>query len=359
MENFTSSAAWWNRCEECDIPLSGKNAWLCPWCFCCAAKFFDFPNSESGKEIWKNMSYQMREKALAPSTIKAYERGFKQAEWPLDSPYRIMAYLNKAPSSDSSLKHWMATASKIHKSRQWELPNFKHPLVQNFIDALKRRPSNSISCETNTSTFSESDLRSLFKCLKKNKQPTDRRNWAILVVQLFGVRRASEVLSLQTKDVKVVDNTFLLKVTSSKTDKRHKGLFYKLPCDCVFNFNPVEVLAKHILSTKGNGFLIFQSYDPEKKKFLKKGISVNGWNKALHRLCIRAGITPKTSHAVRRSAITLSPIHLVEAVAQTGGWRSLCFWEVYRRFDIEQRAEATSKIGSREKVIQNNTIWMP
>lgn len=301
----------------------------------------------------------MRESALAPATIKSYERGFKQAEWPLDSPYRIMAYLNKAPPSDSSLKQWIATATKIHKSRQWRTPDFKHPLVQNFIDTLKRKPTNFPTKETCEDIFRESDLKALFKCLKRNKHPTDRRNWAILVVQLFGVRRASEVLSLKANDVKVTGNTFSIRVTSSKTDKRHKGLFFKLPSECLFDFNPVDVLAKHILSTKGNGSLIFQSYEPEKKKFIDKGISVNGWNKALRRLCIRAGIQPRTSHALRRSAITLSPIHLVEAVAQTGGWKSLCFWEIYRRFDIDQRAEATSKIGSRENNTDMKTFWMP
>lgn len=159
--------------------------------------------------------------------------------------------------------------------------------------------------------------------------------------------------------MKVDGNTFMIKITSSKTDKRKKGLFYKLLNDCIFGFNPIDIFAKHILTSKGNGDLIFQSYDPKVKKFIQKGITVNGWNKALKRLCLHAKVVLRTSHALRRSAISLSPIHLVETVAQTGGWKSLCYWEVYRRFDVDQRAEATSKIGSREKGAEQRTMWMP
>lgn len=107
-----------------------------------------------------------------------------------------MAYLNKAPPSDSFLRQWMAIASRIHKARLWSPPEFTHPLVQTFIAAIKRRSSPSKPIAEQATTFKEEDLRALFKCLKQNCHPTDKRNWAIAVVQLFGVRRASEVLAL-------------------------------------------------------------------------------------------------------------------------------------------------------------------
>lgn len=349
MGDVRNNTSWWNRCEDCDVILEMKNAWLCPWCFSCASKHFDFPKSRSGQAIWDAMASEMREKTLASGTVESYQRGFTQAEWPLDSPFRIMAYLTKAPPSDSSLKQWMAMARKIHQSRLWKEPNFQHPLVKNFIEAIKHRTVKSTKDHKNTTTFTKQDLQALFNCVKKKKAPTDHRNWAILVTQLFGVRRASEVLALKTQDIRIAEGTLLIRVVSSKTDKRKQGIFFKLPNDSCFGFNPSDVLADYILSTKGNGNIIFQAFNPDTKKFISDGISVNGWNRALKKLCLRANILPRTSHALRRSAITLSPIHLVEAIAQTGGWKSLCFWEVYRKFDIDQRAEASSNIGIKEE----------
>lgn len=78
-------------------------------------------------------------------------------------------------------------------------------------------------------------------------------------------------------------------------------------------------------------------------------MSVNAWNRALRRLCVRANVPVVTLHVIRRSAITLSPIELVEETAQTGGWQRLWFWEVYRRFVIDRRMHAASDIGNRNR----------
>lgn len=223
-----------------------------------------------------------------------------------------------------------------------------HPLVQNFIQAIKRRPSTEKTSYEQQATFKEEDLRALFACLKQNRHPTDRRNWAIAVVQLFEVRRAREVLALRAGDIQIAEGTIVIRIPSSKTDKRGKGIYFKLPRTSTFGFDPAGVLEKHIMASKGNGKVLFPSYDATSKKFTYEFISVSAWNRALKRLCNRARIQPRTSHAFRRTAITLSPIELVEAVTQTGGWHSLCFWEVYRRFDIDQHAEATSHIGTRD-----------
>lgn len=305
---------------------------------------------------WKQFSNEIREKALAPNTIKAYQQGFYKAEWPLDSPFRIMAYLDKAPPSNASLKQWIAIAKRIHESRLWPQPDFSHPLVKDFIQSIQRRPSLQKRMTENKITLNEEELQKIFKCLKGNRHPTDQRNWAILIIQLFGVRRASEVLSLRVKDVKVVEQTFVIRGVSKKTDKRENGIFFKLPLQCPFGFNPADIFAKYILSLKVKGDIIFPSYDPNSKRFKNMFISVSAWNRALRRLCIRANVQEVTSHAIRRSAITLSPVELVEAVAQTGGWRSLCFWEVYRRFDIDQRMHAVEKIGERNKLHTEKTV---
>lgn len=67
---------WWNSCADCEVQLLDVNAWLCPWCFSCAAKHFDIPISNTGKLTWEAISKEIREEALAPNTVKAYERGF-------------------------------------------------------------------------------------------------------------------------------------------------------------------------------------------------------------------------------------------------------------------------------------------
>lgn len=347
---------WWNSCEDCNIRLPEKNAWICPWCFSCAAKHFQIPDSKSGELCWRQMASEIRQNALAPTTIKAYQQGFKKAEWPLDSPFRMMAYLDKAPSSDAALKQWITIANRIHESRLWPRPNFQHPLVRDFINGIKHRKTATRPTAQKKETFNEKDLKAMFKCLQENKYPTDKRNWAILIVQLFGVRRASEVLTLRASDVHVVDQTFVIRGLSKKTDKRQKGIFFKLPRSSIFGFDPADVFAKYILTCKGNSTIIFPSYDTNTKRFTKTPMSVNAWNRAIKRLCLHANVKVATSHAIRRSAITLSPIELVEAVAQTGGWRSLCFWEVYRRFDIDQRAHAVSQIGKRNPTNEKTSV---
>lgn len=336
--------------------MTDVNAWVCPWCFSCASRHFHIPESKSGENCWKQIANEIRQHALAPATIKTYQQGFSKAEWPLDSPFRIMAYLDKAPPSDASLKQWMAIAIRIHESRLWPRPNFDHPVVKDFINSLKRRPSTRRFNEIKKQMLNETDFKAIFKCLRENKYPTDQRNWAIIIVQLFGVRRASEVLTLQARDVHVDDQTFIIRGISKKTDKRQQGIFFKLPRTSTFGFDPADIFAKYILGCKGKGSLIFPSYDPKAKRFTKEPVTLNAWNRALKRLCLRAKVKVATSHAIRRSAITLSPIELVEAVAQTGGWRSLCFWEVYRRFDIDQRAHAVSQIGKRNSSLSEKPV---
>lgn len=64
--------------------------------------------------------------------------------------------------------------------------------------------------------------KNFFNCLKGNKHPTDKQNWAIFIIQLVGVRRVNEVLSLRVNDVQVADQTFSIRGVSKKTDKRQK-----------------------------------------------------------------------------------------------------------------------------------------
>lgn len=72
--------------------------------FSCASKHFMIPNSNNGETCCKQIATEIQEKALTPSTVKAYQQGFYKAEWSLDAPFRIMAYLDEAPPSDASLK---------------------------------------------------------------------------------------------------------------------------------------------------------------------------------------------------------------------------------------------------------------
>lgn len=331
---------------------------MCPWCFSCASRHFAIPTTQSGELCWHQIASEIRESALAPATVKAYQQGFFKAEWPLDSPFRVIAFLNKAPSSDSSLKQWIAMANRIHDSRLWRRPDFTHPLVRDFINSIKRRPATVNMRIESKATLTETDLQKLFDCLQRNSYPTNRRNWAIMIVQLFGVRRASEVLTLKVNDIRLADNTVVIRGVSKKTDKRAQGIFFKLPRRCCFGFDPAKAFADYILSMKGNGNIIFPSYDVNSKAFKKETLTVNAWNRALKRLCQMAKVKVVTSHALRRAAISLSPIELVEAVAQTGGWKSLCFWEVYRRFDIDQREHAVEKIGSRNKKITDKSVFV-
>lgn len=331
------------------MTMNAKNEWLLPWCFSCAVERFNFPNTKEGETFWNETAIEVRERTLAQKTMDIYERTLRRNVWPLDNPFKTIAYLNKAPASDSALRQWVAAAKRIHKARMWDPPPFHHPLVESVLEAIKRRPIKPKTIKATAQAFSREELQLLFNCLKQNKFPTDLRNWAIMVVQLFGVRRANEVLVLKQSDVEINKEGMSLKITATKTDKRKRGEVIRIPTKSNFGFNPAAILAKHVISLPNKGPFLFPNYDTDDKCFQGGRISLNAWNLVLKRTCRRVGIPIRTSHALRRSALTLTPIEAVEAVAQTGGWKSSCYWDIYRRFNLDDRTEACAQIGAKEQ----------
>lgn len=111
------------------------------WCFSYAVKHFNILQTKIGQSTWYWIATEIRESSLVPATMKAYERGIRGVELPLNDPWKIVAYLDKISPSDSALKQGMAMANKIHKTRNWELPRWDDPLLESFISALKRQPA--------------------------------------------------------------------------------------------------------------------------------------------------------------------------------------------------------------------------
>lgn len=135
---------------------------------------------------------------------------------------KIMSYINRTSPSDSALKHALAAANKVHLTRNWPPPNFEHPVVDSFIKTLKRRPTTRTNNPIVTPVFTKRELELITTEMKANRHPTDLRNWAILILQLFGVRRANEVLCLKREDVRIHEAAFLIQIRSSETDQRGK-----------------------------------------------------------------------------------------------------------------------------------------
>lgn len=273
------------NCEGCDQTLTNNHAWLWPWCFECGKKYFGFPDSQQGKETWEKVTRDLREKILAPKTMQIYERASQKAEWPLDSPYKIIKYLDTAAASNSSLKQWIAAAKRIHKVRNWGPPIFNHPMVEAFIEVQRKRPVNRDTSKRNPPVFEKTELQAIFDCLGENEHPTDLRNWAIITVQLFGVRRANEVLDLKKTDIGIKGGEITMTITATKTDKRKRGSVIRMPKKSCFGFNPTKLLARYIRTTKSRSKYLFPIFDPDEKRYKEGRITLRGWNLALRRIC--------------------------------------------------------------------------
>lgn len=104
------------------------------------------------------MTGEIRENLWANKTRVAYERNMNKTNWPLNSIYKTMSYLNRTHPSDSALKQALAVANRVHFTRNWPPPNFEHPLVDSFIKTLKRRPTTQTNSPITTTVFTKREL---------------------------------------------------------------------------------------------------------------------------------------------------------------------------------------------------------
>lgn len=147
----------------------------------------------------------------------------------------------------------------------------------------------------------------MFSVLTASFSPLYARDAAILAVQLFGARRASEVLELRCEDVKFDGKDFNITVRKSKTDQRGFGLLFTLPHNITLGINPTKVLNPYLVThnnliKKGKNY-VFRGYNPFSRLFTEEHLMVAGWNAKLELILQHLQSPIRTSHALRAAAI--------------------------------------------------------
>lgn len=239
----------------------------------------------------------------------------------------------------------------MHTTRGWDPPAFDGPVVQLAIQALQRVPVVVPSEPSVPRVFTQNEIKRIFAANTSLLSYTQARDAAIMAIQLFGARRASEVLNLTMSDVVMIDDHFRFRIRRSKTDQRGMGLFFRLPHDTALGINPTRIFQAYIKSRQpmavSEEAYIFTTFNAFGKKYMTTPLTVKSYNKRLTVIQRRAGVTPRTSHAFRATAVSLSNMEDVHTVAQVGGWRSMTYLTTYHITPITEQSRALANIGSR------------
>lgn len=339
-------------CEGCRADKSDISAfWLVPFCDACAATRYDFTLTAENLVEWSSMASYIRQYVLSAATRTRYESIIRRAKWPLQSTLDTIRYIRAAATSQAHIKQAVSAAKKLHTSRGWREPPFSQPLVEHALQAIARSPVNTPTQPPITKVFSTGEIKALFRVITPELGHTHQRDAAILAIQLFGARRASEVLQLRMIDISLVEGHFQIRIPKSKTDQQGKGLFFRLPHDTALGVNPTLLMqayiSTHQLPVVTDEAYIFTAYHQYSKKFTNTPITVKDWNKRLAIMQKAAGIAVRTSHALRATAVSLSTPDDVHTVSQVGGWHSTTYLNTYHRTSITDRTRSLANIGSR------------
>ena len=348
----SSGAALIKVCSRCIQDCSAvANFWLVPFCEACAALHYNFEPSASNLLTWNKAATSIRTHSLSESTRTKYEAIIKKRSWPILTPFQALEYVENTKSTKASLKQALAAATKFHLTREWVKPPFNEQIVQSAIQAAMRRPVQTPAGPKQCNVFTNSEIRAMFNKLAPSFSCTYARDAAILAVQLFGARRASEVLSLQLSDLVKVGNDYRIRIRRSKTDQRGDGHFLVLPHDTALGINPSVALHHYIQQCERKDLapesFIFTTFNQFAKKYTEKQLSLQDWNARLQSIQVAAGLPIRTSHALRATAISLSSQENVHTVAQVGAWKSMVYLTTYHRTPLKSQTAALAQIGSR------------
>lgn len=340
------------QCKTCGRQNSGvERFWLLPQCMDCATREHNFQHDSPEAEQWSATARYIRLNALSSNTCKRYESILRRERWPLRSVTATMEFVKEYTKSESAMRAAMAAACKLHSARGWAPPPFDHQLVAALRQAAKRAPVQLAEEPPRLNVFTRGEIKKLFDWMCPANSHTYARDATIFAIQLFGARRASEVLQLRINDIVLIGRDFRIRIKRSKMDQQGRGHFFFLPHNTKTGINPSRVLEHFIQQSRRSGITgdsyVFNAYDCEVKKFTTKPLSLRAWNKRLEMMQTSLGMPVRSSHALRSTAISLSSMDDVHVVAQVGAWKSMQYLTTYHRTPIEARMKATANIGSR------------
>lgn len=207
------------------------------------------------------------EHSKSENTKMAYRTDWKQfSEWckknelnnlPADAETVVyyITYLGKTLKA-SSIKRKMAAISQRHETAGYPSPT-KTPLVKGVWEGLQR--SIGIKEEGKDALWLE-DLRKVIEVIPKNKL-IGIRNRALLVVGWAGALRRSEIVNLNTEDIKKTHEGIVLNLVRSKTDQKGEGQVVALPYGSNPNTCPVRLLEDWLTASGISEGALFRRID--------------------------------------------------------------------------------------------------
>ena len=339
-------------CERCDRDCSStRNFWLLPFCDQCAPTIFQFQVADGNVSHWTDIATNIRLNLISDATRLKYEAIITKHEWPIQSTLHVLSIMQSSAKSKAMVKQTLAAARKLYTTRRWDARLLDDPLVKCLIQAELRKPLGICQQPKVTQVFNKQEILMMFDVLTPVFSPLYARDAAILAVQLFGVRRASEVLTLHTSDINEQQGNFQVRIRRSKTDQRGEGHFFTLPHKTALQIDPTKVLLHYLASrpkVKANREeFLFTTYSQYGKVFTHYPLTVKAWNARLTAIQQAAHLIIRSSHALRATAISLSLTCDVHTVAQVGGWKSLTYLTTYQRASTDARTKALSRIGAK------------
>lgn len=307
-------------CEGCKTNVTDvNNFWLLPWCFSCGPTRLGLKSSNESINEWLAYSSTVRNYTLNQNTVDRYTSLVRRStDWLLDKPIKVIRFLKKCSNSKASLKQATVAMIRVHRTRGWNPPPLNRSLIKDLISALFRIPTNTQTTPKPTKVFTNTEVINMFEKFSQRKSVTDARDAAILALQLFGGRRAGEILNLELNDLTPTRDGVQIRIKKSKTDQRGEGLFFDLPGNTALGINPQKIPADYIRGRPNKFQQLFTTFNSKSKQFTTKKLSVQTWNKSIKRCLMGINRPYRSSHAIRSTAISLAPQHSLHTIAKVG-----------------------------------------
>jgi integrase len=254
---------------------------------------------------------EMRAKAKAPNTIKAYYGQFKRYElWCKDREVeaippnvaRVAAYL--VSMADAGLKFSTISLAKTAiavASRKAGFPwDSKDIVLTETMDAIRRE----IGVRPNKKRPVEEEALRAIAATCAGTSLLDRRDLAMFLVGWVGAFRRSEIVSLNMEDVTFRQEGMMILLRSSKTDQERAGHEKPLPFSSSEEVCPVRSLKAWLLAAGIQEGPLFRQLG----RGNRLGGRLSGQSVALmiKSRCKQANLDPKvfSGHSLRAGFIT-------------------------------------------------------
>ncbi|MBA2442864.1 MAG: tyrosine-type recombinase/integrase [Actinomycetota bacterium] len=284
--------------------------------------------------------------ARAPNTVKAYRHDLEDfATWckvdagdlsPMPAAPRTVAlYVTDAAGRGlkaATIQRRLAAIAQLHQEAGFDDPT-KTKTVRNTFRGIVREIG---SFQEGKAPLLPPTLRRVLRAFEGERSPAATRDRALLLVGLAGGYRVSELASLRTENVEMVDEGAIVLLRSSKTDQAAGGLYKGIPYGDHPETCPVSHLRAwlELLPTPPKDDPVFRSIDRH-GNIGNRPMAPDSVSRVVKKRAQMAGLDPSrySGHSLRAGLVTAASeggAHDKDIMRQTAH-RSLSTLHRYRR----------------------------